>query len=580
MTNISTKQIQQIISDVVESFSAIDQKVIELSNVSNEDFSALNNTMMEHHKTTHEIAGSTTQILENVQKLRDNPTLNKLRNNTNQNKAALTEITHNMDTYAKQVHHLNLDFKHIFIPILNFKQNISTLKFLLTNLKLNQGLISKNKHSVITGLIEKLNVKIENIQAEIPDIANDVETLKAHYQTAIEQAEKTAHQTLVSLNRKSNEMDDIISYIERGVYKTGTIKTQIEQKNQEGFQNLNQVITNLQYHDIIRQKMEHIQDTHKNILNELNNIEKEENIIKKGLDYIKEIPAITEIQAGQLILTNKEYQTAIENISRKLIDTANNLEEINTLTFSIFNDNDNAKIATGLEEINSDIAEAINNTQKDIDTLSAIDEKLQKHIKTHARHYEKLENIEQDISAIINEINKNLAPENEIKTITGKLIALLNDINESRSNIGKIINAHHNNQLFKLADKIQTQQSKIKIPVSKDDKTQFITDFTNINQQINKNCKALQKLDSQLKNTLSNIKYYDLYEHEVEEIINQLNIIYQKILPVSNQTGKPSDLMSAMEKAYTMESQREIHQHNTNTQKSDDEDEDDNLELF
>ncbi len=581
MDELTTKEIQQMIGDIASGFASIDDKVMELTEVSNDDFTALNNILKNHHKTTYEIAQSTTQIVDKIQHLEENNTLIHLRSSTDNLGNALKKCAVNIDSYINQVNLLNLDFKHIFIPILNFKQNISTLKFLITNLKINQGLIAKENQQTTNELIDKLNNKIEEIQAEIPRVAKDVELLKNQFQKAYEKATAITVNFSKEYMHEIDVIDEIIAFIENGIKSTASIKLTIEQKNQDSFQNLNQVITNLQYHDIIRQKIEHIQDTHKNIISELNHLEKEKNIIKKGLEYINQIPGITEIQAAQLLLTNKEYQSAIENISKKLIETANTLEEVNNLSFSIFNDSDKTKVATQLIKKTKDLPIKMSRAADSIKELTEVNELLQKQISAHVKHYENLEAIEKDINAIINEINKTLSPKNDIKTITGKLVTLLNDINDSRSNIGKIINAHQNNQLISLVEKIKQQKEIIiKWQVDEQETKNFSKEFTGINNQITKNCKAFKKLDDELKNTLENIKYYDFYEHEVEEIIKQLNLIYQKIKPISDNSKMESDLMSAMEKAYTMESQREIHQHKNDADNKEDKEEDDNLELF
>ncbi|ALO16737.1 hypothetical protein L21SP5_03122 [Salinivirga cyanobacteriivorans] len=581
MKELSTKEIQQMISDIAEGFASIDHKVMELTEVSNDDFTALNNIMKNHHETTYEIAQSTTQIIENIQNLKHNDALLHLRSTTDNIKLALKECATNIKNYMDQVNILNLDFKHLYIPILNFKQNISTLKFLITNLKLNQGLVAQKNQTNTNELIDKLNKKIEEIQAEIPRVAKDVELLKNQFQKAYDKANTINLHFSKAYLQEPEAIDQVITFIEKGIEKTANIKRTLEQKNQHSFQNLNQVITNLQYHDIIRQKIEHIQDTHKNIITELNNLEKEKNIIKKGLEYVNQIPGITEIQAAQLLLTNKEYQSAIENISKKLIETANTLEEVNNLSYSIFNNDNNIEITTQLEENAKNLPGKMKEATTAIMGLVEENEELQKQISNHVNHYENLEAIEHDINAIIKEINKNLSPQNDIKTITGKLITLLNDINDSRSNIGKIINAHQNNQLISLIENINEQKSVIeKQKIEKQKSSEFTEAFKALNNQITKNCKAYKELDSELQNTLENIKYYDFYEHEVEEIINQLNLIYQKIKPLSGDNQHESDLMSAMEKAYTMESQREIHQHKTEDEQQDEKEDDDNLELF
>jgi chromosome segregation ATPase len=579
MKKYSSKEIQQLINEIVDSFSSIDQKVLELTHVSNDDFSALNKIMKDHHKTTHNIGKSTIEIIEKIQDLKDNQVRLKLKNANEAIKNSVKTSKQSISEFTTQANRLNQDFKHIFIPILNFKQNISTLKFLLTNLKLNQGLVGKKGHIETKELIEKLTDKIEQIQVEIPIIAEDVNNLKNKYSEAIEKANNASRRIEMELFEDIDILNKNISSIEKGIKNSKAIKKEVEQKNQEAFQNLNHIITNLQYHDIIRQKIEHIQDTHKHILEELNTLETEENIIQKGLKYIKQIPGITEIQAGQLILTNKEYQSAIENISKRLMDTSNTMEEVNNLSFSIFQLKDNNLTTQSILENTKTINKEIKEFSTIVTGLLESNKALQESINIHDAHYKKLELIETDISEIINQINKHLAEETDIKTITNKLASLLIDINESRGNIEKIINSHKNNKLIDLIsqidDEIKTLENNI---IDTKEIDPFFKEFNDINEKIRFNCKSFKIFDSELKNTLGNIKYYEFYEHQVEEIINQLNKVYKKILPISEQGEDQNDLLSSMKKAYTMQSQRDIH--DSSEIDANEEEDDDNLELF
>jgi chromosome segregation ATPase len=579
MKKISSKELQKLINEIVTSFSSIDQKVLELTHVSNDDFSALNKIMKNHHKTTHEIAKSTEELIERIQLLKNNQGLITLRNVNDSLRASVIQSKVSISDYTAQANRLKQDFKHIFIPILNFKQNISTLKFLLTNLKLNQGLIGKKGHSDTKQLIESLTTKIEEIQVEIPKIANDVDELKTNYSDAIEKANSAGQHLELNILEDIELLNKHISLIERGIENTRSVKTKVEQKNKEGFQNLNQIITNLQYHDIIRQKIEHIQDTHKNILEDLNSLEKQENIIQQGLKYIKQIPGITEIQAGQLILTNKEYQGAIENISKKLQETSSIIEDVNNLSFSIFQLQDSTITSNTIEKTTESINDKMMSFTNVINALVNSNKTLQESIEQHDEHYKRLEEIEQDISSIIKKISNQLSKETEIKTITNKLISLLNDINESRGNIGKIINFHKNNQLIRLIEDINNQINiQVNNTINTNELSPFLNEFTSINDKIRHNCKSYKSFDNELRNTLANIKYYEFYEHQVEEIIHQLNSVYKKILPISEEGEVNSDLLTSMKNAYTMQSQRDIHDH-SETDTTEDED-DDNLELF
>jgi hypothetical protein len=579
MTDISSKEIQSIISDIVHGFSSIDTKVMELNVVSNQDFTALNKIFKNHHETTKGISQSTSAIIDQVQALERNAVFGKLKEVEGKYRLMLDETNVQVSDFNVETGTLKTDFKHIFIPILNFKQNISTLRFLLANLKLNQGLVDKEVDCDATKLIDDLNEKITGIQSEIPTIASDIEELKEQYATAQDLGSHILQNILPDFDIHTAGLHQHLQTITASIEKTMIINHSVDELTQQGFQNLNEVITNLQYHDIIRQKIEHIQQTHQSIIAELNNLDKAENVIKKGLDYVKQIPEITEIQAGQLLLTNKEYQTAIENTSLKLIETTKTLEEVNAHTKNIFGDVDAEKVAEIVQTHLGNVKAYKLQLFESVEKLIAVNETLQTHIGRQSQHYQKLAQLENKISSVVKDLNKIITNKDEVKALVSKLVALINDINESRANIGKIIHVHQNNQLGAIVNEMQARKAAFTIDdISEDEMNGFSGELKQINSQIVNNCTLYTKLDIDLKTTLENIKYYDFYDVEVEAIISQLNLIYQKILQVSGNGDGSTDLLTIMKKAYTMKSQRDIHEKASDNEPE--EEDEDNLELF
>ncbi|MFO7863405.1 MAG: hypothetical protein R6U85_05355 [Salinivirgaceae bacterium] len=579
MTDISSKEIQSIISEIVHGFSSIDTKVMELNVVSNQDFTALNKIFKNHHETTKGISQSTSAIIDQVQALNNNALLRKLNAVVGKYRQMLDETGEQVGDFNIEVGTLKTDFKHIFIPILNFKQNISTLRFLLANLKLNQGLVDKEVNRDAKKLIDVLNEKITGIQSEIPVIAADIEELKDQYAAAHKLGTYILQDILPDFDIHSAGLHQHLQAIAASIEKTKVIKHSVEQLTQQGFQNLNEVITNLQYHDIIRQKIEHIQQTHQSIIAELNSLDKAENVIKKGLEYVKQIPEITEIQAGQLLLTNKEYQTAIENTSLKLIETTKTLEEVNAQTERIFGQVDAEKVAEIIRIHLGHVKTCKNQLFENIEKLISVNETLQTHIDKQNLHYQKLAQLENEISSVVKDLNKIITNKDEVKALVSKLVALINDINESRGNIGKIIHVHQNNQLGVIVEELQRRKAAFAPDdISDNEMAEFSGELKHINHQIVNNCTSYAKLDNDLKTTLENIKYYDFYDVEVEAIISQLNFIYKKILQVSGDSEGATDLLSTMKNAYTMKSQRDIHEKAAENEPE--EEDEDNLELF
>jgi hypothetical protein len=96
---------------------------------------------------------------------------------------------------------------------------------------------------------------------------------------------------------------------------------------EESLKDISTIVTKLQFHDIIRQKLEHIQQINQNIINELLALPQGATNQQgsQANKYLPLMPDITRLHAAQLSHTNAEYQKAFAEIK-------NNLESIRNKT--------------------------------------------------------------------------------------------------------------------------------------------------------------------------------------------------------------------------------------------------------
>lgn len=82
---------------------------------------------------------------------------------------------------------------------------------------------------------------------------------------------------------------------------------------------ISNIITNLQFDDIIRQKLEHIQQTIHDIIYELDAVQqKTDDRDSQPVKYLSILSEITKLHAAQLIQTNQDYQQAFAGIKANL----------------------------------------------------------------------------------------------------------------------------------------------------------------------------------------------------------------------------------------------------------------------
>ncbi len=122
---------------------------------------------------------------------------------------------------------------------------------------------------------------------------------------------------------------------------------------------LNQIIVELQYHDIIRQKLEHIDESYKLILEE---IEKIDDLAKvNDTNYIYILPEILQLTIHQFQLIEQEYKEACTYIRYALKGIEQNEEIAKVLPFSIKSTFNNiSNLSKTIEQINEPTQKIVN----------------------------------------------------------------------------------------------------------------------------------------------------------------------------------------------------------------------------
>jgi hypothetical protein len=94
----------------------------------------------------------------------------------------------------------------------------------------------------------------------------------------------------------------------------------VAREAEKSLKNISSIVTKLQFHDIIRQQLEHIQQTNECIIEELLLVSRQHVRSHAGetYKYLTVVPDIARLHVAQLTHTNKEYQNAFSEIKANL----------------------------------------------------------------------------------------------------------------------------------------------------------------------------------------------------------------------------------------------------------------------
>lgn len=416
---------------------------------------------------------------------------------------------------------------------------------------------------------------IEELKSILPEIADNLLKVKNVSRLSSTKLIEIRKRNILDIDKIINQVNTSINLLNEKQIEAAKKLPELSKKSENYFESVNNIITNLQYHDIIRQKMEHVQATHKEIINELSTIDSDdkEHTLSDQAQQFLQIRDIAGLQIAQLINTNKEYQKAFSMITKKFWDISEDMAAIASLSSDFIGDSfDNSdsfykeiedklkyiiqllrRLINANHEFGNEIALINQTIQKKellVNDVNCIYKKLEKNLmklsdkikqefKSDQAVIKIIEEIELLNQTLSNNVSDSVLFYNQSLNISSKLLKINKDENDSGMN----------GDLISLSDDINELLSSINLHNEKIDK--LLTANNKIGLQVS----------SDIKSSVEQVKYYDFFEKIILEIINELNGLYYRLdkdILITLRNSKNENLKS-IENRYTMETQRNIH---------------------
>jgi hypothetical protein len=590
------------IKEFCDIFLRIDEQILQLHQCSSDDFLGLNTDFKQYFKQSKIISDNASEIFRSLTEVGSGALLQDLESLYKELKLIQNNFSKHLGKTIELLRDMFALLDKLFLPVKNLNQDLMTLKFLLANLKISNT-TSKNLFEDST---EKLLVTFNQIinNFKICSFQNETNLVSLK-----DQVKKTLYAFEKIKARNIYDFDTILNHIHFGIIffaekheEVSRLIPELTCKTKNSSQSIADIITNLQYHDIIRQKMEHIQTTQKKVLADLDSIEvsAKDNGFEKLLIRIRDI---ANLQSAQLVHANKEYQQAIENITQKFIAIGDDMatisamcQEINasqenneelhlqglldklhnsanvltlyveagdsfTQHLDILSDNFKSTAIT-ISEFSvalKDLKEITTNTLENFKDAISKDEQLQKsllHVRNLCDEVEKFEGIIQHVFQVVNGIEHDIHTE------------IQQHIESTNENVGYTQAADIMNSIIKALN----------------DKNQMIQKL------LEENLTTSQTISQNVGESIKKIKYYDFFEKVIVDIIGEFNQISHKLrLELGVETNEKNEELDSLKSLYTMASEHQIHDKVVSNQGDVDLfddgveklcEEDENLELF
>jgi hypothetical protein len=552
--------------EIIEMLKEIDAKINSLHTISSKDFLFFNKVLKDYFSETKKIADANKEINLFIRERLSNVLHSIETKNIHQR-----EYIYQSESYTSELSDktsvLFSSFDLIVVPFNNYKQNLITLKYILANLRLHLSYVKvDNKENIDTETL-RLEKEIDRILTICSLISDSTDKIVVELLDVRDAAHQAKESDSTDVHKYLNESEKNIKHLINHTNQQNSALISLNSRTQNCFSNLGEIITNIQYHDIIRQKMEHIQSSQRQLISELEKIDENYagDFIELPLQFISKIPEVSDVQVAQLLYTNKDYQTSIEKITSKLIGVGIEMKSLSELYDSLF-----------------DFFKTIDN--KFIPGITAHQNSYEEFVETfHNRwttNLKKITNITILYTALKSEFNKVFNEEKELRTfisnlnkevgklkkgfgseLTKRLNSMITDLKLSSNTIKT--NLNNITTHFSSLDHYKNKETKSsELTISKD----LLGELTSSSKDVEGICSSFSevsaKIASEITSSINSIEYYNFFKNIIEEIVQLLNKVNQSIDydELKRIFGENTEVMAKLEKLYTMKSERDIHE--------------------
>ena len=571
------------INEISSIFSKIDEQIIDLHNCSSEDFKGLYTDFKKYYSYSKGISENAIEIFNSLSEESNRSLFSELQSLYKDLNRFQVLSQENLNYTNSNFSAIKLLLEQLFIPIKNLKQNLSTIKFLIANINLSDFDLSAQEEGDWDIIISKNNKIIDDYRDNCLLSETFIFSLEAEIKKALSEFEKYYSSNSKDLNHLLNNIHyGIIFFAE----KHEEVKRQIPEltsKTESNSQNISDIITNLQYQDIIRQKIEHIQLSHNRILTELQglyDINSSDSL--KESQLFQKIKDIAGLQAAILVSANKEYQLAIEKITKKFIEIGDDMLGITSICMKLndsHDDSDEVHLSGMLDRLNnselvlSDFIERnksyheqvkmvkfpLHKTIEGINNLMDLSKQFSKSTRNIISLFSRNSNHDKGVTTTIIHINEVCEDIQQFEDSIQKVLFEINIIEkELVTHIDFYINTFDKNEL--VSHSVKNINSIIK---------QLEEKSTRINTLLKNNIKQSTNTIVEIKESIKHIRYYDLFEKSITSIISELNEIHYKLKGKVYDETKRNENLNAFKSLYTMEAEHEIHERVTSKKEDD-----------
>ena len=573
-----SEQVEQLdmsysVEEIVSLFEDVDQKIQDLHQCSADDFLGLNAKFKNFYKESKSVSSDATTLLalfshEQNEQLKEELT------------AGRTELQLSLDSMKEQqyetlrlVHDLGDAMSAYLFPLrhINNEFGILNMELIALEVSFRTALLQNNFDTV----------GFQQMIRDWEEFVYDITETKKLSQSFLEECEYSLHHIELIGGRGLRSLVTLTELTEQGLILFDAKQKESNQnlpairaKSDSVAKSIADVITSLQYQDIIRQKMEHIQQAHVKLLDDLQQIDLDKSAL----------------QAAQLLATNKEYQAAIEAIALHFRTIAKEMTSVASICRSTMNDNDDREQRSTITDLvdrfkRADallarVLEVFPECSREVLLIRDGASMLQKRIGGHVETFFRLST---QVEVMLSPYRKTLGRHFEHYMLqVDEMLSTMRRNMESVS-VQNAILIKSIEGLGRYAKKLAESELlwdyvQLNVKRSHSLSERLLNTEQESNALLRKIETTCRSISDETQAALAAVRYYDFFENVIAEIVRGLSSMSSRICAEVD-VAEHGD-MSAVRDLYTMESERKIHDQFTGTNEEEAPADDDDLELF
>ena len=553
------------IEEISNLFAKIDEKIISLHDCSTKDFYNLNKDFKYFHGIANQISENASFLFDFIASKENNGFLEDIEKFYETLNSRSQLLDYHLEIASGINKSILSGIRKSFFPLKNFKQNLTSLIFLESNLQLD--LQEEEGNQIRT---------VSEISQTIKDQLSLLEKLFAKLKRIIKNngsVDKVAYDDLNISGILEKLKEELSSYSEH--YKSAQARIpEIKQRTDETSESISKIITNLQYQDIIKQKMQHIQETHKDLVAELEEFknQSDDTSLNEKAKYFIRIRDIAGLQAAQLMQANKEYQNAIQQISGHFHEIGENMTHVSKqcAEYTSFD-------ATKQKVFFDSLKKLLANAKSKIQQFCGFNENFENHIEAIREILDKIYWVNNSINSLVEELQQAMKriensyeadynnEEGKDNLLRRQMSQLFSDVKSNVDLLSKVLEEISNyreglhEQVIQNISSDQYKQSAI-LP---DKIESYIGELNKIEKKIldklEQNNKLSESMLSDIQTSVGKIQYYDYFEKVISEIIEELNTINFKLKEGEDKIEDRDKNLEHLTENYTMNSEFLVH---------------------